>query len=126
MLSLLLSYCIVEEEQRMLSGFGGSDSSNHPDSTYDFPNLREPLYISPDEDKLYISNDGTSKDVVNLDFTIPDGESVWKDAIKANNVWKWYADNKDKVRKSFLGTLFLFFFETNNFIFHYNMSFGIE
>lgn len=83
----------------MLSGFGGFEGSNYLEPNYNFPNLREPLYISPDEDNLYVHNNGKdAKEAVSYDFTNPDGESVWKNAIKVNNLWKWYADNKDKVR----------------------------
>ena len=60
---------------------------------HDPPLLRDALYLSPEEDELYVKNNSTS---VLLDFTNPNGEEKWKSSIVSNNNFTWYADNKDK------------------------------
>jgi hypothetical protein len=68
------------------------------DAEHDFtmdttPILREPLYLSPEEDDLYVK--GNMWDY-GFDFTdATKGEQSWKKAIVANEGWTWYADNRD-------------------------------
>lgn len=92
-LSLVLAYCLVEEEKNMLS-----ESIKHMNrDEYDFTLegvLRDPVYLSPEEDELYVRNRG--KDAFHVDFTDSNGESKWKSCVVENNSWVWYADNADK------------------------------
>lgn len=56
----------------------------------DTPILRDPIYLSPEEEELYVRNNLEHSSSV--DFTDSDnGES-----IMANDGWTWYADNKEK------------------------------
>ena len=57
------------------------------------PRLRDPIYLSPDEDNFYVHN---SMEVNGLDFTDPSGEEAWRDSIVLNKGWSFYADNADK------------------------------
>ena len=57
------------------------------------PILREPLYLSNDEDAMYVRNSLTTG---GFDFTNSNaGEKSWEGSIVANG-WTWAADNKDK------------------------------
>lgn len=85
----------------MLS-FNGFDTADaERDFTMDDPpTMREPLYLSPDEDDMYVRvslKDG------GFDFTDhTKGEQSWKKAIVANEGWTWYADNKDKDKYGYI------------------------
>ena len=102
-LALVFSYCLMEEEKVMLSYNKAIDMDvvGEHDYTMDrVPLLRDPLYLSPKEDELYVWDKSTT---FMLDFTDPDGEEKWKKSIVGlgsthdhNSTWSWYADNKDK------------------------------
>ena len=100
-LSLVLAYCIMEEEKVLLSYSELDKAEGEHDFTTDVtPVLREPLYLSPQEDELYVKN---SLRYGGFDFTDSSkGEDSWKSAIKANNGWTWYADNKDKDKYGYI------------------------
>ena len=76
------------------------------DGEYDYtmddpPILRQPLYLSPEEDEMYITSSATYGGV---DFTESSkGEDSWKNMIVANEGWTWYADNKDKDKFGYIG-----------------------
>ena len=94
-LSLVLAHCILEEEKIMLSYSDQDTAYGQRDFTIDNPpSMREPLYLSPDEDNMFVMNNSTSAG--GFDFTDPDGEKSWKKSIVSNTGWSWYADNKDK------------------------------
>ena len=58
------------------------------------PILREPVYLSHDEDAMYVRDSLTTG---GFDFTDSDaGEKSWEESIVANSGWTYYADNKDK------------------------------
>ena len=93
-LALIIAYCLVEEEKIMVSSKEVDRHFEEQDYTmHDPPLLRDALYLSPEEDELYVKNNSTS---VLLDFTNPNGEEKWKSSIISNNNFTWYADNKDK------------------------------
>ncbi|KAL7535033.1 hypothetical protein ACHAXR_006222 [Thalassiosira sp. AJA248-18] len=94
-LSLVLAYCLVEEEKLMPSYDDAEIVDEENDfTTLDTPLLRDPVYLSPEEEDLYVKN---SLAYSGVDFTDPSSsEASWKDIIVANEGWTWYADNKDK------------------------------
>lgn len=63
------------------------------------PILRDPVYLSPEEEALYVRNDLAYS---GIDFTDPNGEDSWKDKIVVNEGWKWYADNVDNDKFGFI------------------------
>lgn len=95
LLALVLAHCILEEEKIMLSYNEQDTAYGERDYTMNkSPIMREPLYLSPDEDNMYVRNNLTAG---GLDFTDSSaGENAWKGAIVSNSGWTWYADNKDK------------------------------
>eukprot|EP00584_Thalassiosira_punctigera_P008588 CAMPEP_0172535506 /NCGR_PEP_ID=MMETSP1067-20121228/7485_1 /TAXON_ID=265564 ORGANISM="Thalassiosira punctigera, Strain Tpunct2005C2" /NCGR_SAMPLE_ID=MMETSP1067 /ASSEMBLY_ACC=CAM_ASM_000444 /LENGTH=588 /DNA_ID=CAMNT_0013320443 /DNA_START=212 /DNA_END=1978 /DNA_ORIENTATION=- len=94
-LNMVLAYCMVEEEKVMLSTEGDDMAYEENDFTADqIPILRDPIYLSPEEDSLYVHNELKYSGV---DFTHSDyGEKLWEDVIVANQGFEWYADNADK------------------------------
>ncbi len=67
------------------------------DLTADEGILRDPLYLSPEEDSMYVrSENSESFERYELDFEDLSGENLWKDKVVANEGWEWYPDNKDK------------------------------
>ena len=102
-LALVFAYCLMAEEKVMLSYNKAIDmdvDGEHDYTMDDVPLLRDPLYLSPKEDELYVWDKSTT---FMLDFTDPDGEEKWKKSIVGlgsthnhNSTWSWYADNKDK------------------------------
>jgi len=100
-LSLVLAYCIMEEERVMLSYNELDTADGERDFTMDAtPTMREPLYLSPQEDDLYVRNNLTYS---GFDFTDPSkGEKSWENIIVARDGWTWYADNKDKDKYGYI------------------------
>jgi len=98
-LSLVVAHCIAEEERMMLSGPDDAAEAEHDLTTDDPPTMRDPIYLSPEEDTMYVKNDGTYS---GFDFSDPDGEQSWKGAVVAEEGWTWYADNKDKDKFGFI------------------------
>lgn len=99
-LSLVIAYCLVEEEKAMRSHGARDAAEGERDFTMDAePILRDPLYLSPEEDEMYVTGD---QDGGGVDFTDSDGEDAWRDSIAANEGWVWYADNKDKDKFGFI------------------------
>ena len=92
-LSLILAYNVVEEERIMKKGIYSVDVER--DLTAETGLLREPLYLSPSEDSIYVRN-FNSDNAVEFNFEDPKGEDMWKDKVVSNEGWEWYADNKDK------------------------------
>eukprot|EP00571_Detonula_confervacea_P008091 CAMPEP_0172319014 /NCGR_PEP_ID=MMETSP1058-20130122/36519_1 /TAXON_ID=83371 /ORGANISM="Detonula confervacea, Strain CCMP 353" /LENGTH=514 /DNA_ID=CAMNT_0013033957 /DNA_START=335 /DNA_END=1879 /DNA_ORIENTATION=- len=92
-LALVLAYNIIEEEKIMLN-----DSQQVADIERDFSAekslLRDPVYLSPEEDDTYIRARRGGQDLI--DFTDSGGEANWRGRIVANDGWTWMADNKDK------------------------------
>ncbi|KAL9189237.1 hypothetical protein ACHAXT_011727 [Thalassiosira profunda] len=94
-LSLVLAYCMVEEEKAMPT-YNDADmvvEEQRDLTALDTPLLRDPIYLSDDEEQLYVQN---SLDSSGLDFTDPRWKRSWKDSIVSNNGWEWFADNADK------------------------------
>ena len=98
-LNLILAYCITEEEKQMRFSHNDSESVER-DMTINGL-LRDPIYLSPEEDSIYVHSIGENK-TIDIDFTDPRGESLWKDYIIANDGWRWYADNKEKDKFGFI------------------------
>lgn len=101
-LGLVLAYCLVEEEKLMASYDETRIAHVENDFTaLDTPILRDPVYLSPEEEDLYVRHNVKS---VNVDFTDPsdEGKKSWKDKVVANEGWSWYADNKDKDKFGFI------------------------
>ena len=92
-LSLVLIYCMVEEEKILLESGNDPIMSIEHDMTLK-GNLRDPIYLSPDEDSIYVHN-ARGNDTIDIDFTDPRGEKVWGNFLVTNEGWKWYADNGD-------------------------------
>ena len=95
LLSLVLAYCFIEEEKIMQSYNDDDTAYGERDFTMDAsPILREPVYLSHDEDAMYVRDSLTTG---GFDFTDSDaGEKSWEESIVANSGWTYYADNKDK------------------------------
>jgi hypothetical protein len=55
--------------------------------------LRDPVYLSPEEESMYIQNE--SEIATYIDFTDPNGEEEWKKYAMMVDRWAWYADNRD-------------------------------
>lgn len=94
-LALVIAYCLMEEEKVMLSYNKTIDINEEGEHDYTMdgvPLLRDPLYLSSDEDELYVWNNSST---FLLDFTDPNGEEKWKKSIAAITNFTWYADNKD-------------------------------
>ena len=93
-LSLVLAYCMVEEEKLMDSYNEDEILDVECDYTVDDPpTLRDPVYLSPEEEALYVRNELA---YAGVDVTDPNSQDSWKDRIVANDGWTWYADNVDK------------------------------
>jgi len=112
-LSLVIAYCIVEEEKIYNNdggdGGGGQGISEEEDAaTADFtmdepPTMRDPLYLSPEEDDMYVNiENGKQRSGFAVDFSDPDGWESWKNAVVAKEGWTWYADNKDGDKFGFI------------------------
>eukprot|EP00584_Thalassiosira_punctigera_P006509 CAMPEP_0172535690 /NCGR_PEP_ID=MMETSP1067-20121228/7582_1 /TAXON_ID=265564 ORGANISM="Thalassiosira punctigera, Strain Tpunct2005C2" /NCGR_SAMPLE_ID=MMETSP1067 /ASSEMBLY_ACC=CAM_ASM_000444 /LENGTH=543 /DNA_ID=CAMNT_0013320631 /DNA_START=244 /DNA_END=1872 /DNA_ORIENTATION=- len=98
-LSLVMAYCMVEEEKVFLSHNESDTVEAERDFTLDaIPLLRDPLYLSPEEDDVYVRNHTFN----GIDFSDPNGEAEWKKHLVANEGWTWYADNKDKDKFGFI------------------------
>ena len=90
---MVLAYCLVEEEKVLLSG--AEEGKLHVETDFTATEealLRTPLYLSPDEDALYVQNNASYSGV---DFTDPGGAKSWMDNIVAAKGWTWHADNVD-------------------------------
>jgi len=80
-LALVFAYCLMQEEKVMLSYDKAIDMDvvgEHDYNMDDVPLLRDPLYLSPKEDELYVWD---KSETFMLDFTDPDGEQKWKKSI---------------------------------------------
>mmetsp|Transcript_27423 Transcript_27423/g.58243 ORF Transcript_27423/g.58243 Transcript_27423/m.58243 type:complete len:601 (+) Transcript_27423:184-1986(+) len=98
-LNMVLAYCMVEEEKVFLSHNESDTVEAERDFTLDaIPLLRDPLYLSPEEDDVYVRNHTFN----GIDFSDPNGEAEWKKHLVANEGWTWYADNKDKDKFGFI------------------------
>ena len=102
MLNLVLAYCMVQEEHDLLSGWTANDDNqrDYLDITLNDAYLREPIYVSPEEEELYVRN--TVEDATFIDFTDPNGETKWKGLVKENSGWEWFADNADHDKFGFI------------------------
>ena len=104
-LNLILAYNFVEEEKVMIQHQNSSDLANvERDLSADKSLLRDPLYLSPEEENMYVRTgmmSNASQDNV-LDFTDPNGESIWKEKVILNEGWTWFADNKDNDKYGFI------------------------
>ena len=66
----------------------------------DAPILRNPLYLSQQEDEQYVTNQ-SQYECGDVDFTdSSSGEKTWQSLIMANEGWDWYADNQDNDKVS--------------------------
>lgn len=92
-LCLILAYTVVEEEKIMRRGMYSVDVER--DLTAETGLLRDPLYLSPEEDSIYVRN-FSSDNAVDINFEDSKGKDMWKNKVVANDGWEWYADNKDK------------------------------
>lgn len=93
-LSLVLAYCLVQEEKNLLS-FHREDTL---DVEQDFtanpdPILRDPIYLSEDEEAMYVKHGSNSQ---LIDFTDPSAEKEWNKYVVQNDGWTWFADNREK------------------------------
>ena len=102
-LSLVLAYCIVEEERYMISPYNDEQKLEREfDYTaHNKTRLRDPIYLSPEEDDLYVHNNIQS---VGLDFTDPNIGASWNSSVVLNEGWSYYADNKDKDKYGVIAT----------------------
>mmetsp|Transcript_12739 Transcript_12739/g.23083 ORF Transcript_12739/g.23083 Transcript_12739/m.23083 type:complete len:401 (-) Transcript_12739:20-1222(-) len=115
-LNLVLAYCMVEEEKILLlrSGGGGDGDGDEAYSNMvyeetdftadDIPILRDPIYLSPEEEALYVTNDIP---YAGVDFTQynNDGkgeQQSFENVIVANDGWTWYADNREKDKYGYI------------------------
>jgi hypothetical protein len=96
-LSLILAYCITEEEKHM--GAGNTDSESVERDLNLDGHLRDPIYLSPEEDPIYVMNNDEI-DAIDIDFTNPKDEASFKEYVAVNDGWRWYADNKGKIHAS--------------------------
>ena len=89
----------------MIQHQNSSDLTNvERDLSADKSLLRDPLYLSPEEETMYVRAgmmSHASQDNV-LDFTDPNGESIWKEKVILNEGWTWFADNKDNDKYGFI------------------------
>ena len=92
-LSLVLIYCMVEEEKVLLESTDDAVMSVEHDMTLN-GTLRDPIYLSPEEDSIYVHG-ARGNDTIDIDFTDPRGEKLWTDLLVTNEGWTWYADNRD-------------------------------
>jgi hypothetical protein len=99
-LSLILAYCITEEEKLLKSTDDDSIGVVERDMTLNNI-LRDPIYLSPEEDTFYVFNVGRNE-TVDIDFTDPNGDRIWKDVVVANDGWVWFADNKERDKYGFI------------------------
>ena len=92
-LNLVLAWCLIDEERRI-----GTDKFQieHDYTAGDNSVLRDPIYLSEEEDDLYVKGNGVV--FSGLDFS--DGtvgeDASWKDSVKLNVGWTHMADNKEK------------------------------
>jgi len=94
-LALVLVYNFADELWRMEhDGSVGNEDRMESDFTIDLlrPRMRDPVYLSPEEDELYVRG---SSDGVAIDFTDPDGEGAWRSEVVVSEGWTWFADNRD-------------------------------
>lgn len=92
-LSLVIAFCLLDEERALTS----LQYSNRADIEHDFtadpvPFMRDPLYMSPEEDIAYVSTVDVEEEVI--DFTNPDDKEEWEGKVAVNEGWTWFADNK--------------------------------
>ena len=102
MISLVLAYCMVEEERFMPSYNDKQKLQIEHDFTADDDELKklcDPIYLSPDKDDLYVHN---IKDVGGLNFTDPSNEASWNETVILNKGWSHYADNRDKDKYGYI------------------------
>ena len=103
-LSMILAYNFVEEERVMLEQDDADLATVERDLTAEEGLLRDPLYLSDEEDAMYIRNYGRygafQQDY--LDFTDPNKKQEWEDTIVKNEGWEWYPDNKYKDKYGFI------------------------
>ena len=92
-LSLVLSYCLVEEEKYMFNNNESMIPIEHDATMREQPKLRDPIFLSPEEDKLYVRND---IDVREFDFTDPSKETMWGESVVLNEGFSFFADNIDR------------------------------
>ncbi|KAL7543005.1 hypothetical protein ACHAXR_012891 [Thalassiosira sp. AJA248-18] len=98
-LSLVLIFCIVEEMKQFSYSGEHKERIEHDFTADDEPRLRDPIYLSPEEDNLYVHN---SMEVTGFDFTAPSGEETWKNSIVLKDGWSFYADNIDADKFGFI------------------------
>lgn len=98
-LALVVAYCLTEEERVLLSYNEFDSSEIEHDFTTNFTALlRDPLYLSPEEDEMYVQ--GNMEAIA--DFSDPKGHDEWKDLVVANEGWEWYPDNKFRDKFGFI------------------------
>lgn len=89
---------MVQEEYDYLSGWTASDDDKRDYLGIPLNDLREPIYVSPAEEELYVRN--KVKDATFIDFTDPDGETsgrTWSKRILDGNglLIMWIMTNLD-------------------------------
>ncbi|KAL7533197.1 hypothetical protein ACHAXR_005095, partial [Thalassiosira sp. AJA248-18] len=113
-LSMILAYNFVEEEKVMQHDSDVADVER--DFSADESLLRDPLYLSPEEEKIYVRTSALTNTHENgLDFTDLSGESMWRDKVILNEGWDWYPDNKDKDKYGFIANNLSYVISYENF-----------
>ena len=92
-LVMVLAYNIAKEEADMLSS---NEELAEVEKDWTLHGvMRDPIYLSPEEESLYISSDATSS--FEIDFTDSKGWDHWNQYLVVNDgPWKWHADNIDE------------------------------
>lgn len=93
-LALTLAYALEEERKVMQQGEELSEWE-YDLTTNDDPFLRLPMYLSQEEEDLWVQNSASSVNLTIVDFQDPTSTS-WRDALVANEGWDLFADNRDK------------------------------
>lgn len=92
LLSLVIAFCLLEEERALMSHQYSDRASIEQDFTANqVPIMRDPLYLSTEEDEAYVTSAYEEERMI--DFTNPDDKS-WQGQVPVNEGWTWYADNK--------------------------------
>ena len=91
-LNLILAWSLIDEERRIGTA---KFEIEHDYTTDDNPVLRDPIYLSEEEDDLYVK--GSAVIFAGLDFSDGTlGGDTWKESVKLNEGWTHLADNKEK------------------------------
>lgn len=91
LLSLVLAFCLLEEEKAVMSHQYSHLADIEQDLTANqYPVLRDPLYLSTEEDKAYVTSADEEERLI--DFTNPD-DNDWQEHVPVKEGWSWYADN---------------------------------